>query len=84
MSSKSDVKGFYRQKKKAAGAGKSSKASPSLPKHAATFGFDVVQPPALVTRGGDLDLKGPPLSLKIHTYVYICLYIHILALCIFD
>ncbi|KAL1822380.1 hypothetical protein ACET3Z_009158 [Daucus carota] len=62
MSSKSDVKGFYRQKKKSGGitkpaAGKSAKASPSLPKHAATFGSNVVQPPALVTHGGALDLK---------------------------
>lgn len=28
-----------------------------MPKHAATSGSDVVQPPALVTHGGALDLK---------------------------
>ncbi|KAL1124831.1 hypothetical protein V6Z11_A13G000900 [Gossypium hirsutum] len=48
---------FYRQKKNSsASTGKKSTKSPS-PKHAATFGSDITQPPALVSHGGSLDLK---------------------------
>ncbi|XVF30579.1 hypothetical protein REPUB_Repub16aG0070500 [Reevesia pubescens] len=57
-----NMKGFYRQKKNSATGGitksKSSKSSknPSL-KLAATFGSDIIQPLALVSHGGSLDLK---------------------------
>ncbi|KAG4121894.1 hypothetical protein ERO13_D11G234500v2 [Gossypium hirsutum] len=48
---------FYRQKKKSTtSTGKKSTKSPS-PKHAATFGSDITQPPGLVSHGGSLDLK---------------------------
>ncbi|TYI99212.1 hypothetical protein E1A91_A13G000400v1 [Gossypium mustelinum] len=46
---------FYRQKKNSsASTGKKSTKSPS-PKHAATFGSDITQPPALVSHGDDFD-----------------------------
>ncbi|XP_022744189.1 DNA polymerase delta subunit 4-like [Durio zibethinus] len=57
-----NMKGFYRQKKNKAAGGitksKSSKSTknPSL-KHAATFGSDITQSPALISHGGSLDLK---------------------------
>ncbi|XAR54280.1 hypothetical protein NMG60_11029339 [Bertholletia excelsa] len=49
-----DVKGFFRQRK---GSGISkAKAKKSPPKHSVTFGAEVVQPPALVSHHGSLDL----------------------------
>ncbi|KAG8478750.1 hypothetical protein CXB51_028649 [Gossypium anomalum] len=54
---------FYRQKKNSfTSIRKKSTKSPSL-KHVATFSFDITQPPALVSHGGSLDLKGYSLFL---------------------
>ncbi|XWS64999.1 hypothetical protein CRYUN_Cryun05aG0053100 [Craigia yunnanensis] len=57
-----NLKGFYGQKKNNATGGitksKSSKSTKNpSPKHAATFGSDITQPPALSSHGGSLDLK---------------------------
>lgn len=69
-SSKNNMKGFYRQKKKAGGITKKT-SNKKTPKISATFGSDVTQPTALISHGS-LDLKGPffwrkkkPLSLFI-------------------
>ncbi|KAI3472518.1 hypothetical protein Pfo_028012 [Paulownia fortunei] len=52
----SRMKGFFREKKKSSiSKPKSSKKSPK-PKHSATCGSDVVQPPALLSHGS-LDLQ---------------------------
>ncbi|KAK6117492.1 hypothetical protein DH2020_009533 [Rehmannia glutinosa] len=52
----SHMKGFFKEKKKLGiSKAKSSKKSPK-PKHSATCGSDVVQPPALVSHGS-LDLQ---------------------------
>ncbi|KAI4297194.1 hypothetical protein L6164_037093 [Bauhinia variegata] len=57
----SSIKGFYRQKKNAkpstAKSSKSAASSKKSPAHAATFGSDVTQPPALISYGGAADLK---------------------------
>ncbi|GAA0160492.1 hypothetical protein Leryth_013680 [Lithospermum erythrorhizon] len=53
-SSKSDMKGFYKQKK--SGGITKSKGN-STPKHSATCGSEAAQPPALVTSRGTPDLK---------------------------
>ncbi|XVF56655.1 hypothetical protein PTKIN_Ptkin06aG0137700 [Pterospermum kingtungense] len=56
------MKGFYRQKKNNITGGitkpksKKSTRNPS-PEHAATFGSDITQPPALISHGGSLDLE---------------------------
>lgn len=69
-SSKNNMKGFYRQKKKT-GAITKKTSNKKTPKISATFGSDVNQPTALISHGS-LDLKGPfffrkkkPLSLCI-------------------
>ncbi|GAY43209.1 dna polymerase delta subunit 4 [Citrus sinensis] len=55
-SSKNNMKGFYRQKKKAGGITKKT-SNKKTPKISATFGSDVTQPTALISHGS-LDLKG--------------------------
>ncbi|KAL8043675.1 hypothetical protein ABFX02_08G000300 [Erythranthe guttata] len=51
-SSSSDMKGFFREKKKSAKPNKSGKPIKSAkPKHSASCGSDVVQPPALLSHG---------------------------------
>ncbi|OIT30476.1 PREDICTED: uncharacterized protein LOC109209943 [Nicotiana attenuata] len=62
MATKSDMKGFYKQKKKGGGITKPSNSKSSFtkksttPKNAAAIGSDVTQPPALISHGS-LDLK---------------------------
>lgn len=66
MASKSDIKGFYKQQKRGGiskSKSKSKTASSSTPKHSASFGADVTQPPALVSHGS-LDLQG----ISLHHY----------------
>lgn len=56
----SDVKGFFREKKKTTKTKKESgipSKKSSKPKNTASFGSNVAQPPALVARGC-LDLQG--------------------------
>ncbi|CAI9759278.1 unnamed protein product [Fraxinus pennsylvanica] len=63
MASASDMKGFYRQKKKTGagrGIGKSKEnkmTSFNKPKNSASVGTDQVQPPAIISHGS-LDLQG--------------------------
>jgi hypothetical protein len=64
--SSGDIKGFYRQKKKGAdGANKpsaySSKKSKQYKGGASVGVSDTAQTPALVCRGGAIDIKGTPL-----------------------
>ncbi|MCD7460416.1 hypothetical protein HAX54_043511 [Datura stramonium] len=63
MASKSDMKGFYKQKKKSSGITKPSKSKSSTstkksttPKNAAAIGSNVTQPSALISHGS-LDLQ---------------------------
>ncbi|XP_009607497.1 uncharacterized protein LOC107781395 [Nicotiana tabacum] len=62
MATKSDMKGFYKQKKKGGGIAKPSNSKSSFtkksttPKNAAAIGSDVTQPPALISHGS-LDLQ---------------------------
>ncbi|KAK9075037.1 hypothetical protein SSX86_003356 [Deinandra increscens subsp. villosa] len=57
MASSTDMKGFYKQKKKNAGISKPSSAkSKSKSKNAASFESNLAQPPALVAHGS-LDLQ---------------------------
>ncbi|KAL4325418.1 hypothetical protein GQ457_11G014480 [Hibiscus cannabinus] len=49
-----NIEGFYKQKKNTASK---SKSSNSTKQPAATFGSNIAQPPALVSRGGSLDLR---------------------------
>ncbi|CAA2934643.1 DNA polymerase delta subunit 4 [Olea europaea subsp. europaea] len=62
MASSSDMKGFFRQKKKTAarrgvGKSKANKATSfKKPKNSASIGTDQVQPPALISHGA-LDLQ---------------------------
>lgn len=68
MATKSDMKGFYKQKKKGGGITKPSNSKSSFtkksttPKNAAAIGSDVTQPPALISHGS-LDLQGQIFSL---------------------
>ncbi|XP_019181330.1 PREDICTED: uncharacterized protein LOC109176346 [Ipomoea nil] len=62
MAPKSEIKGFYKQQKKG-GISKAkpksktaSSSSSSTPKHSASFGANLTQPPALVSHGS-LDLQ---------------------------
>ncbi|PIN23496.1 hypothetical protein CDL12_03780 [Handroanthus impetiginosus] len=52
----SDMKGFFRQKKKSGISKPKSSKKSSKPKHSASCGSDIVQPPALVSHGS-LDLQ---------------------------
>ncbi|CAI9097096.1 OLC1v1033417C1 [Oldenlandia corymbosa var. corymbosa] len=64
MSSKSDMKGYYKQRKNSGGVTKSNpkssvsstKKSSLTPKNTATYGSDITQPPALIAHGSP-DLK---------------------------
>ncbi|XP_059292313.1 uncharacterized protein LOC132045726 [Lycium ferocissimum] len=61
MASKSDMKGFYKQKKNSGGITKKSKSTTSTkkstaPKNAAAIGSNVTQPSALISHGS-LDLQ---------------------------
>ncbi|KAL2526252.1 polymerase delta 4 [Abeliophyllum distichum] len=62
MASASDMKGFFRQKKKAAGGGAIGKSKPKKstsfkkPKQSASYGTDQVQPTAIISHGS-LDLQ---------------------------
>lgn len=70
MAPAGDVKGFYRQRKKGGITKPSPKAKQTasnasskntFPSPSASFGSDIVQPPALISHGS-LDLKGLSIS----------------------